>query len=965
MPKKALVDGFTWVLLSDIHHGDGNKSTKEERENVLRAILQDLEPSGAPWPKLDAIAITGDLAAKGGLIPNEYDEAGGFISRLKAQHPQALQVFAVPGNHDVNRIVDKSPDVRRLVDSLRAGAESLDDVLGDSEADRLRKRQESFWSFFDHHCQGKDNVEFDATGLWWVATVKRESFDVRLIGLNTAILSSGDEDKGRLRLGRKQMNSVSTVDTPQLRTITLLLSHHPLSWLAPDEQEFASAVGRHCHVHLSGHLHSPGTSVSRSPGQKQLLTINSGATHEKHEHGEDRRLIRFDYSVCRLVAAVDGIRFQRWPRVWSVDQAGFVCDSTLCERGVDYSEELLRLQAPKIKTPPPSETIDSVSEDSLHHFGSRRTAYPTEASLLELYEHDTYLASRFQESRAASREASLSAQDIAEAIAAGKANSIILLGEPGAGKSFAALELAKCVQQKFCLPIFLPLFRASESESLAKLVHRYKKLLRQHARLAQGRRRVYFFDGIDETLTTQDAYSFVTEVIRTAAESASVVATCRTRPIEEEWSSFIEEVSFARIYWMAPWNTRKDFPSLLSKLVKAHHITRHERTNIARASGANEAIKRLLQRPLYARMLIFLLGSAAAPPIGGVADLYRAYFERLTTIAARSLKAAGCDLSDQEIGRLWQDFAADAQRDHRIEQEWIKVEKSADGKAGVSTRCFGRAMDHLVEGTTHAVRRGYARLAHYSFFEFLVASRFARIILEATSSEGDRLEMGSDLSPEMRHYLVAMLRQDANVKLPKLLDTAYRRTRADSNPTRMMIGCNLLIYLTSRCCETSISLAILNRLLKSETDPFLLDALHWGLCHSGNPGAAGRAIRRIEDNPALARYTRGYLLYYYGDLPRGVAPPFLDDSDLPWSKARERIAAILGATDYSTTISLERRLIDIYTFLDLAVSHKALATEQEDRILTAAISGLQVTISSKDPIRSIQERKNQFVQAGR
>jgi len=364
-------------------------------------------------------------------------------------------------------------------------------------------------------------------------------------------------------------------------------------------------------------------------------------------------------------------------------------------------------------------------------------------------------------------------------------------------------------------------------------------------------------------------------------------------------------------------------------------------------------------------MLIFLLRAANAPRIHGVSELYRLYFERLTTIAARSLKAAGCHLKEEEIGRLWQDFAANAQSEHRIDQEWIRVRKWVDGTDGISTRCFYRAMDHLVEGASVAVRRGYMRLAHYSFFEFLVASRLARVVLETPTAGKPRLEMGSDLSPEMRHYLVAMLRQDENLNLPQLFEAAYSETRGGRSPTQMLVGCNLLIYLISRCCASEVAVSVLARLLEGETHPFLLDALHWGLCHSGQPGAAWRAIRRIDEDAELARYTRGYLLYYYGDLPRGVEPPFLDRVGLPWSKARQRIVAILGAHDYSAILSLERRLMDVYTFLDLAVTRQAAATEHEIRVLKAAIEGLQGNSASRSAIRKIQVRMDQFVQKGR
>src|SRR5262245_51844881 len=99
---------FTWLHLSDIHFGQGPISRRWDQQLVLRALQEDLlrlEERQIPNP--DAVFITGDIAFSGSK--SEYEGAARWIEELIAEiKVSPLEVLTVPGNHDVQRDVDRA-----------------------------------------------------------------------------------------------------------------------------------------------------------------------------------------------------------------------------------------------------------------------------------------------------------------------------------------------------------------------------------------------------------------------------------------------------------------------------------------------------------------------------------------------------------------------------------------------------------------------------------------------------------------------------------------------------------------------------------------------------------------------------------------------------------------------------------------------------------------------------------------
>ena len=265
--------------LSDIHFRAGETATSQDPNSGLRAALvDDVERS---FERLGAmprcILVSGDVAFGGAT--EEYDYASrwldGLCNRLSLP-PDS--VFVVPGNHDVDRAITESTitkSVHRMLkeDATSPSSEAFRDMLTD-EATRmvLYRALENYNAFAARYSCALEPPD---------ETLAEERLDLgngwtlRLVGLNSAVLSSGADRPGTLHV-----DNASFSLRPEPGCLTVVICHHPYNWLAFGDQ-LRDILDGVAPLQLFGHEHTVRPEMTRD-----AVRMRSGAVHPERDWGD-------------------------------------------------------------------------------------------------------------------------------------------------------------------------------------------------------------------------------------------------------------------------------------------------------------------------------------------------------------------------------------------------------------------------------------------------------------------------------------------------------------------------------------------------------------------------------------------------------------------------------------------------------------------------------------------------------
>lgn len=372
---------FAWLHLSDIHIGHGGASHQADQELVLRKLRADVAAQiKAGIPKPDVVLVTGDIAFSGACRdPEEYTRAAAWLKTVADTIGVGLEsVYVVPGNHDVQRPVDKPLGAKTLLKSLRRGETHLDEALHDVETRKhLAARQANYLAFAQGVAPAVRSEAPDAPRLFWQDTLEaRGGLRVRLCGLNTALLAAEEEsfgtDKGALWLGKRQIAEVLP-GSPEEGEVVIVLSHHPFSegWLH-DEKNARAWTRSNADIHLSGHVHDADNEQTISGAGGGFVHIAAAATHGEAvpewvpaQHG---------YSFGALVAEGDGVVLRVWPRRWSDKLKKFLRNGETIDESAGCATHPIK----RVKLPRPSHPGPDAQEE-----GPKPPTPPVDASVAE------------------------------------------------------------------------------------------------------------------------------------------------------------------------------------------------------------------------------------------------------------------------------------------------------------------------------------------------------------------------------------------------------------------------------------------------------------------------------------------------------------------------------------------------------------------------------------------------------
>lgn len=369
--KKVL---FSWIHLSDIQMGHGDTSYGYDQKLILDQLRQDLPKArNAGAPAAEAIFITGDIAFSGaGQTAAEYTEAKQWLETLAASvNLKAKHVFLVPGNHDIHRVHDRVRAVRSLLGDLRSGDDSteasLDNALkNDDDKTLLVKRLQGFLEFaanFAPWCHN-DSLPPADERLFWRHTISAGGgLRVRLVGLNTALVSADNTDEGKLQLGMEQLH-FALKEAPEPGELVVVLTHHPLRpWLS-DGKRVEQWLQNRAHVHLFGHAHEADLDSLRHGAGKPFIRMIAGVVHSDKDSRDAPG--RHGYNIAAIEQDENGaLELRIWPRRWSDKNKEFRADMDLLDDGrTSITHSLpIALEAPtkdEFATPQPPDLMPAM-----------------------------------------------------------------------------------------------------------------------------------------------------------------------------------------------------------------------------------------------------------------------------------------------------------------------------------------------------------------------------------------------------------------------------------------------------------------------------------------------------------------------------------------------------------------------------------------------------------------------------
>ncbi|MCG8274095.1 metallophosphoesterase [Aquamicrobium sp. NLF2-7] len=230
----------TIVHLSDLHFK--NDAVNKFRLDCLRKDLKRLRADGPIHT-----VFTGDLVHAGddNAFDHLFDELIGPLIEL------GHELFVVPGNHDVQRVIANQPFADRILADRGSGY-----LFGDHIGIR-RDHPEAEFDPLVNYRNLEDLLEPYDQRNYWGYTATRGS--VSVLGLNSAWLccerSAGGSDRGALRVEPSVLETFAKSLPPD--TLRIALLHHPLDWL---EETTRSAVNdlliEHTDLVLYGHVHA-------------------------------------------------------------------------------------------------------------------------------------------------------------------------------------------------------------------------------------------------------------------------------------------------------------------------------------------------------------------------------------------------------------------------------------------------------------------------------------------------------------------------------------------------------------------------------------------------------------------------------------------------------------------------------------------------------------------------------------
>lgn len=284
------------LLLSDIHfiHCEDDENDYRSLETAFVEAMDELRDSGG----VNQILICGDIANKG--QESEYQTAEAFLKRVLERlgcDEKKTQVYVVPGNHDINREINKTARFgwrSTLLD--KSQAESFIYAAKHDELDILRKLYSPF-SAFHKFANAHSSLDGIAEAIFLNApnfdfrSYRKEielgvldNYIIKLHCLNSALLCDKDDvnDPRDMKPGEHKLfipKAAYNPDTPST-VVNISMMHHPHAWFI-NGSDLRTEFDYKFKLQIYGHVHTQ--SITQEVKGKSAIRLQVGSLHPGQE----------------------------------------------------------------------------------------------------------------------------------------------------------------------------------------------------------------------------------------------------------------------------------------------------------------------------------------------------------------------------------------------------------------------------------------------------------------------------------------------------------------------------------------------------------------------------------------------------------------------------------------------------------------------------------------------------------
>ena len=356
-------DRKVFLHMSDIHLREEEIQGRVDRDMDLRSeLVRDAQKlKGIAFDCLDGVFLTGDIAFGGKTV--EFTSARDWLDEIRTEFgfPHGA-VWCVPGNHDVDRtLIEVSRNRQQTREAIRLGGEAraaqeLHELLKDEISNTillepLRAFNESFAAGFQCTTRFPE--------LCWSDTLPLgDRYRIVLTGLNSAVISDGndDNDQRRLVLGLKQIQSIRR----RPGDIHVSLCHHPPRWLL-DRNDVEAFLNSRTTLQLFGHEHN--RRIQRV--NDSSVQVFAGALHPQRD--EERWEPSYNVIEIGLLDHNCSTRvlIHIWPRRWDAESTEFRSATADGDNTVEFQlpiSEMLPIEQYDHRLEPSIEASDPTAE---------------------------------------------------------------------------------------------------------------------------------------------------------------------------------------------------------------------------------------------------------------------------------------------------------------------------------------------------------------------------------------------------------------------------------------------------------------------------------------------------------------------------------------------------------------------------------------------------------------------------